>query len=43
MKPYNIEVTSWTHLIEHLYQDSWQVDIKRYRFNHAFRRLSDNY
>lgn len=39
--PNDVEITSWTHLIEQLYLDSWQDDIKRYRSNFAFRGLSN--
>lgn len=41
MKLNDIEVTSWTDLIEQLYAHSWQDDIRRYRSNYAFRGLSD--
>lgn len=37
----DIEIDSWIDLIEQLYADSWQDDIKRHRSNYAFRGLSD--
>ncbi len=39
--PNDIEITSWSDLIEQLYADSWQDHIKRYRSNYAFRGLSN--
>jgi hypothetical protein len=32
-----IRVQSWTELMEQLYADSWNVDLKRHRPHHAFR------
>lgn len=37
----DIKIDSWTDLVEELYADSWQDDIKRFRSNYAFRGLSD--
>ena len=39
--PNDIEVTSWTDLIERLYADTWKPSIKTYRSDYAFRGLSD--
>jgi len=33
--------TSWEHVIELLYQKSWQPDLRRYRSNYVFRGLTD--
>lgn len=42
--PKDVTVSSWSDLVEELYADSWQDDIKRYRSNYAFRGLSnENY
>jgi len=35
------KANGWTHAIELLYENSWQVDIQRYRSNYAYRGLSD--
>jgi hypothetical protein len=33
----DIRVTSWNELNDHLYADSWQESLKRFRSNYAFR------
>lgn len=37
----DIVINSWSHLIDELYVNSWEPNIKRYRTNFAFRGLSD--
>lgn len=37
----DIRVNSWCELCEHLYADSWQEALMRFRSNYAFRGLSD--
>lgn len=39
--PHDFKATSWIDLIEQVYADSWQHNIKRFRSNYAFRGLSD--
>lgn len=40
--PNDIRVTSWTELIEQLYDGSWNDHLQRYRSNFAFRGLSSD-
>ena len=37
----DIRVNSWCELCEHLYENSWQETLMRFRSNYAFRGLSD--
>lgn len=39
--PEDIKATSWSHLNELLFADSWNDDIKRFRSRHAFRGNSN--
>lgn len=39
--PNDVVITSYSHLIEELYAESWQPDIGRFRSNYAFRGLSN--
>jgi hypothetical protein len=36
-----VVITSWSHLCEEVYANSWQEDLLRYRTNFAFRGLSN--
>lgn len=36
-----VEISSWTELVEQLYLDSWQDGLKRFRSSCAFRGISD--
>ncbi len=38
----DIRVTSWAHLQEELFEDSWNDDIGRFRSRYAYRGLSDS-
>ena len=37
----DIRATSWSHLQELLFEDSWRPEIQRYRSRYAFRGMSD--